>query len=1017
MALLLSTNIAFAQNTVTIPSGTLERCTANHVPVILDNMATDIGAIGIPLAVVGDATITAATPIDLAGFGYVTGVGGFPGTAGVLNAYHPAGCGFPPGGSWILWDLEVTTGVSCSGTVDIIQQFYPPAGAFLIIDCMGVPDPAPVFVPGSFTITTTPPSCGTNPDHSINFMESISQQLDATPGNPCATLEFALVDGDGLTNPDITIGGLFTYDGDCLDIGTHTVEFSVTDDCSNVISCFFDVEVTNTAPICDPPVANETVYWQDEIIGKQLTATDPDGVINPLTFSNPVAAPPFIAAAMALTTDGVFDLTGVDCVDVGTRTITFDVSDGCYTTQCTFDITVYQNPPVCTNPLDETINWLEPLDVTLNATDDGCQGTLTWTILSETPAPTTGGHIAGNHYIFMPDCLDVGLTFTVVVQVSDGLATDQCQFDVEVINPAPTITCPPDMPVVVLGDLVSTAATATDPYNDPLVFSLVSFTKISGGGGATPHNMPIVNTDGTITWQTESFDTNDEGLWELCVMVDDLCGGTDMCCFTMDVLSFTLCMGPIGPISETMIDVLNGQTVSAYVKIRNGYPLGGLDLLICYDPTGLTFLDAEPVGNLAAWEWFTYRHYYQDNCGGGCPTGYLRVLAMADLDNGPDVHPDDAEFYLHDEIVKLNFYVTADRNFIGQCLPVSFCTMDCGDNTLSSKSGDTLFVPIGSDISCIDSQKEVARDIIYLCGAIICIREPIDDRGDINLNGIANEVGDAVLLTNFFIYGESVWDPVWKDSQLLASDVNDDGVVATVADLVYLIRIITGDANPYPANPPKLSPYASTGSVSYRVENGAMTVSTNSSVDLGGAAFVFRYSGVAVGTPSLSDAASDMRIRSAAAGGEFRVLVSPDYEMMTRVQAGNNDLFTVPVEGDGRIELVESQLSDGNGALMSTVASAVRVPQSYALHQNYPNPFNAGTVIPFDLKKAGDWTLNVYNVAGQLVKSFSGHDAPGQVNVTWNGTDNSGSSTASGVYFYRVSSGDFTATKKMTLLK
>jgi hypothetical protein len=719
---------------------------------------------------------------------------------------------------------------------------------------------------------------------------------------------------------------------------------------------------------------------------------------------------------MALSTDGLFDLTGIDCNDVGMRTITFDVDDGCDVTQCSFNVTVFQNAPVCSDPTDETINWLEPLDVTLNATDDGCQGVLTWSIISETPALTNAGVISGNHYLLTPDCADVGMASTVVVQVSDGLLTAQCSFTVDVINPAPAITCPDDIGLAVLGDLIATTATATDLYDDPLTFSLVSFTKLSGGGGATPHNMPVVNADGTINWQTESFDDNDQGLWEMCVMVEDGCGGSDMCCFTIDVLSFTLCIGADGPVTDTIIDVLNGQTVDVFVKIGNGYPLGGMDLLICYDQSGLAFLEANPVGNLAAWEYFTYRHNVSNNCDAGCPTGYLRVLAIADLDNGPDAHPDDADFYLNGSIVALTFYVTADRNFIDHCLNIDFCTLDCGDNALSSKSGDTLFVPIGSDVSCVDYQKEVARDIITLCSGRICIREPIDDRGDLNLNGLANEVGDAVLYTNYFIYGDVVWDPTWMDSQILASDVNDDGIVLTVADLIYMIRIMTGDADAYPANP-KLSPYASSGSVSYRVDDGAMSVSTNSSVDLGGAVFVFRYSGMAVGAPSLSDAASDMRIRSAAANGELRVLVTPSYDMLARVPAGNHELFTVPTEGDGRIELVETQLSDANGALMSAMSAAAYVPTKYTLHQNYPNPFNAGTVIPFDLKKAGDWTLDIYNVAGQLVKTFKGYDAPGQISVSWNGVDNGGSQTASGVYFYRVTSGDFTATKKMTLLK
>jgi hypothetical protein len=93
-------------------------------------------------------------------------------------------------------------------------------------------------------------------------------------------------------------------------------------------------------------------------------------------------------------------------------------------------------------------------------------------------------------------------------------------------------------------------------------------------------------------------------------------------------------------------------------------------------------------------------------------------------------------------------------------------------------------------------------------------------------------------------------------------------------------------------------------------------------------------------------------------------------------------------------------------------------PRTYALHQNYPNPFNAGTVISFDLEKSSDWTLKVYNLLGQTVRTFRSDGAEvGTVNVTWNGTDNNGRHVASGVYFYRVQAGTFTDTKKMTLLK
>jgi hypothetical protein len=92
--------------------------------------------------------------------------------------------------------------------------------------------------------------------------------------------------------------------------------------------------------------------------------------------------------------------------------------------------------------------------------------------------------------------------------------------------------------------------------------------------------------------------------------------------------------------------------------------------------------------------------------------------------------------------------------------------------------------------------------------------------------------------------------------------------------------------------------------------------------------------------------------------------------------------------------------------------TAVLVPTSYALHQNYPNPFNAATTISFDLPQDGDSQLVIYNLNGQQVARFADHAEVGFVNVTWDATD-----FASGVYFYRLTVGDFTQTKKMVLLK
>jgi hypothetical protein len=89
------------------------------------------------------------------------------------------------------------------------------------------------------------------------------------------------------------------------------------------------------------------------------------------------------------------------------------------------------------------------------------------------------------------------------------------------------------------------------------------------------------------------------------------------------------------------------------------------------------------------------------------------------------------------------------------------------------------------------------------------------------------------------------------------------------------------------------------------------------------------------------------------------------------------------------------------------------VPSVYSLAQNYPNPFNPTTQISFALKKAGMTTVKVYDLLGREVTTLVDRTVQaGEHSVTFDATR-----LASGIYFYRIESGNFTATKKMVLLK
>jgi DNA-binding beta-propeller fold protein YncE len=94
------------------------------------------------------------------------------------------------------------------------------------------------------------------------------------------------------------------------------------------------------------------------------------------------------------------------------------------------------------------------------------------------------------------------------------------------------------------------------------------------------------------------------------------------------------------------------------------------------------------------------------------------------------------------------------------------------------------------------------------------------------------------------------------------------------------------------------------------------------------------------------------------------------------------------------------------------------LPGTFALHQNYPNPFNPTTMIKYSIPEHGRVVLEVFNLLGQSVATLVDEVQPaGSHEVTWDATANDGSGVASGMYFYRLTTGAHSESKKMVLLK
>jgi len=405
---------------------------------------------------------------------------------------------------------------------------------------------------------------------------------------------------------------------------------------------------------------------------------------------------------------------------------------------------------------------------------------------------------------------------------------------------------------------------------------------------------------------------------------------------------------------------------------------GGFELLINTDPTALNLLNVAWLPRIN--NGHEYHQWVQDPI----TPGSDRFVWIANVNDGITTPPAAAG---HAAILMLSYQVSSTLPF-GMHIPIDFMITDYTDNTISDETGYLFIHPL-------------------LTAGCVNTVNPLDFKGDPNMNCFTYEVADAVLVARRLIEGYVVWSeddamantlPCTRHAagndplQESAGDLNSNTFV-DIADLVRFINILNGFIMP-----PKLDPIS--GQAVFTMNNGSVNV--NSPVEVGGVLVRINHNGE-IGTPVANNG---MEILSQDVNGVLSVLV---YSMNgTRIPAGNQSLFTV--NGNGTI--AEVSASDSYGRLLDATASLETLPTQFAVNQNYPNPFNAKTLIRFDLPEAGNVSVNIYSITGQLVETLGGQYEAGRQSVIWDA-----SNVTSGVYFYKVSVGDHSQTMKMTLVK
>lgn len=560
-----------------------------------------------------------------------------------------------------------------------------------------------------------------------------------------------------------------------------------------------------------------------------------------------------------------------------------------------------------------------------------------------------------------------GSPYTVSFRVSDGSLFSESSTEITVVNKnrQPVV----DVPAVLSaesGDIVSFTINGYDPDFDELTWDVTGLPAEATFDGEQ------------FEWSTRLTDT---GSTVLTFIASDPQGHADTAQTTVSLTATS--------IYELWFDTTDGfpgDQVTCHLSLDNKFPVGSFNILFSYDPTVLSMVSLTNSGlRTENFEYFSYITN-EDNI-----SGHVRLFGIADntepvttmlgTGNGP--------------IATLTFRIANDLSYSGYSAPLRFIFLDevnQDDNTLT----DTLGAKITQD------------GIVYQDGAVQVLSFGEVLVGDINLNGIAFDIGDAIYFTNYFI---NPFIYPMSPLQYANSDINGDNVAATIADLVAIIKIITEGGK----SAAKME-FAGESIVSYEfVENNGSTLISTASDDQIGAVMLTFDKPEQYDLERLLNATDYMTVSADVTDDEIRVLV---YSLEGfSIPVGTHDLLELPAD-DWQLLSIEMASADGQMMTVEQAQKDAIVPESFTLYQNYPNPFNPETKIAFDLPVSAHVKLTIYNILGEQVSTLIDASLQaGTHTVNWDSRTDNGETVASGVYFYRLETDDRQLSRKMLLLK
>ena len=563
-----------------------------------------------------------------------------------------------------------------------------------------------------------------------------------------------------------------------------------------------------------------------------------------------------------------------------------------------------------------------------------------------------------------------GSPYSIGIWANDGVLTVETSVNINVVNKnrKPVLSVIESVEVE-SGDVIDFNVSAVDPDFEPVSWN------VSG----LPSAVSFDPDNPSFHWATSLTDT---GTYNVVYIASDPQGYADTAYTTIHLDPTALYSLVLDTISD-----FPGERVLYEIKLDNKFPISSFNLLINYDPTAMALNSVTRLQTRIE-EFEYYNVTLNDN---GAP-GRVRIVGIGDL-TGNSTQPllEAGE----GTISSLSLQITSNITYSGMIVPLRFLFIDdeFEDNTLTDTLGNRI-------------EQEA---IEYHDGYVYILSLGEVNVGDINLNGIAFEIGDAIYFINYFM---DIVHYQLNPLQYANSDINNDGIGGTIGDFVALINIIVeGGAS--------ASKIVQVENLHSELNTEITTIGTDinyiSTFEVG-AVLIEMFSEAGFDESNFELPVLNMNADYVFNGTYAKVLIySLDGNEMP---SGNNHILTL--NGVDDVKITSVAMSDSYGRIVDVSYSAKNtpLPEQFDLYQNYPNPFNPDTRIEFDLPEEGNVKLTIYNILGEKVKSIINENLPaGKHSVTWDSRNEDGTSVSSGVYLYRLETEGWQKTRKMLLVK